>query len=137
LCRSREADRHERRETFRDLHAVDHRDGRLYGHVTPASLTFKRKQRKSFTVTFTRDGGRVECRHWQTVDVERRHSHRAIADRREPRQPGSGQRLHRAWRNRDVSLSFSGLAPGTKYLGSVAYSGVAGMPNPTIVRVDP
>jgi len=36
-----------------------------------------------------------------------------------------------------ISLSFSGLAPGTKYLGSVAYSGVAGMPNPTIVRVDP
>ena len=36
-----------------------------------------------------------------------------------------------------ITLSFSGLAPGTKYLGSVAYSGVAGMPNPTIVRVDP
>ena len=26
--------------------------------------------------------------------------------------------------------------PGTKYLGSVVYGGVAGMPNPTIVRVD-
>ena len=25
----------------------------------------------------------------------------------------------------------------TKYLGSVAYSGIAGLPNPTIVRVDP
>ena len=36
-----------------------------------------------------------------------------------------------------VSLSFSGLAAGTKYLGSVAYGGAAGMPNPTIVRVDP
>jgi len=36
-----------------------------------------------------------------------------------------------------ITLSFSGLVPGTKYLGSVAYSGVAGMPNPTIVRVDP
>jgi hypothetical protein len=35
-----------------------------------------------------------------------------------------------------VTLSFSGLAPATKYLGSVAYSGVSGMPNPTIVRVD-
>jgi hypothetical protein len=35
-----------------------------------------------------------------------------------------------------VTLTFSGLAPATKYLGSVAYSGVAGMPNPTIVRVD-
>jgi hypothetical protein len=35
-----------------------------------------------------------------------------------------------------VSLSFSGLAPGTKYLGSVAYSGSPGLPNPTIVRVD-
>ncbi len=35
-----------------------------------------------------------------------------------------------------ITLSFSGLAPATKYLGSVAYSGVAGLPNPTIVRVD-
>lgn len=35
-----------------------------------------------------------------------------------------------------ITLSFSGLAPGTKYLGSVAYSGGAGMPNPTIVRVN-
>ncbi|MDH5330388.1 MAG: S8 family serine peptidase, partial [Aquincola sp.] len=35
-----------------------------------------------------------------------------------------------------VSLTFSGLAAGTKYLGSVAYSGATGMPNPTIVRVD-
>jgi len=36
-----------------------------------------------------------------------------------------------------INLSFSGLASGTKYLGSVAYSGIAGLPNPTIVRVDP
>ncbi len=36
-----------------------------------------------------------------------------------------------------ISLSFSGLTPGVKYLGSVTYSGVAGLPNPTIVRVDP
>jgi hypothetical protein len=36
-----------------------------------------------------------------------------------------------------INLSFSGLTAGTKYLGSVAYSGAAGMPNPTIVRVDP
>ncbi len=36
-----------------------------------------------------------------------------------------------------INLSFSGLTAGTKYLGSVAYGGVAGMPNPTIVRVDP
>jgi hypothetical protein len=35
-----------------------------------------------------------------------------------------------------INLTFSGLAPATKYLGSVAYSGSAGMPNPTIVRVD-
>ena len=35
-----------------------------------------------------------------------------------------------------INLTFSGLAAGTKYLGSVAYGGVAGMPNPTIVRVD-
>jgi len=35
-----------------------------------------------------------------------------------------------------INLTFSGLAPATKYLGSVAYSGVAGLPNPTIVRVD-
>ncbi len=36
-----------------------------------------------------------------------------------------------------INLSFSGLTAGTKYLGSVAYGGAAGMPNPTIVRVDP
>jgi subtilisin family serine protease len=35
-----------------------------------------------------------------------------------------------------VNVSFTGLAPKTKYLGSVAYDGVAGLPNPTIVRVD-
>jgi hypothetical protein len=35
-----------------------------------------------------------------------------------------------------IDLTFSGLAPTTRYLGSVAYSGVAGLPNPTIVRVD-
>ena len=35
-----------------------------------------------------------------------------------------------------VSVSFSGLAPATKYLGSVVYDGAAGMPSPTIVRVD-
>jgi hypothetical protein len=35
-----------------------------------------------------------------------------------------------------ITLSFSGLAAATKYLGSVAYSGASGMPNPTIVRVD-
>jgi len=37
-----------------------------------------------------------------------------------------------------INLSFSGLTAGTKYLGSVAYSGsVAGLPNPTIVSVNP
>ena len=37
----------------------------------------------------------------------------------------------------NVSLTFSGLAPATKYLGSVAYAGSATpLPNPTIVRVD-
>ncbi len=36
-----------------------------------------------------------------------------------------------------VQLTFSGLIAGLKYLGSVAYAGVSGMPNPTIVRVDP
>jgi subtilisin family serine protease len=35
-----------------------------------------------------------------------------------------------------IGLTFSDLAAGTKYLGSVAYGGAAGMPNPTIVRVD-
>jgi len=35
-----------------------------------------------------------------------------------------------------ISLSFSGLTSGLKYLGSVAYGGVAGLPAPTIVRVD-
>jgi hypothetical protein len=36
-----------------------------------------------------------------------------------------------------IDPSFSGLTTGTKYLGSVVYGGVAGLPNPTIVRVDP
>jgi hypothetical protein len=36
-----------------------------------------------------------------------------------------------------INLTFSGLTPGTKYLGSVSYGGLAGLPNPTIVRVDP
>lgn len=36
-----------------------------------------------------------------------------------------------------INLTFSGLTAGIKYLGSVAYSGAAGLPNPTIVRVDP
>jgi subtilisin family serine protease len=35
-----------------------------------------------------------------------------------------------------INLTFTGLAAGTKYLGSVVYGGAAGMPNPTIVRVD-
>jgi hypothetical protein len=38
-----------------------------------------------------------------------------------------------------VTLTFPnppGLLPATRYLGSVAYSGVAGLPNPTIVRVN-
>ena len=35
-----------------------------------------------------------------------------------------------------IGLSFSGLAAGTRYLGSVVYGGASGMPNPTIVRVD-
>ncbi|MFM8320700.1 MAG: pre-peptidase C-terminal domain-containing protein, partial [Chloroflexota bacterium] len=34
-----------------------------------------------------------------------------------------------------ISLSFSGLTAG-RYLGSVAYSGIAGLPNPTIVYVN-
>jgi subtilisin family serine protease len=36
-----------------------------------------------------------------------------------------------------INLSFSGLTTGIKYLGSVVYDGVTGMPNPTIVRVNP
>ena len=35
-----------------------------------------------------------------------------------------------------IGLTFTGLAPETRYLGSVVYGGAAGMPNPTIVRVD-
>jgi len=37
----------------------------------------------------------------------------------------------------NIVLTFSGLTVGTKYLGSVVYGGAAGMPSPTIVRVDP
>lgn len=36
-----------------------------------------------------------------------------------------------------INLTFSGLTAGTKYLGSIAYGGAAGLPNPTIVRLDP
>ena len=36
----------------------------------------------------------------------------------------------------NINLTFSSLAAGTKYLGSVVYSGSTGLPNPTIVRVD-
>ena len=36
----------------------------------------------------------------------------------------------------NIGLSFSGLTSGLKYLGSVAYGGTSGLPNPTIVRVD-
>ena len=36
-----------------------------------------------------------------------------------------------------INLSFNGLAAGTKYLGSVVYGGASGMPNPTIVTVNP
>lgn len=36
-----------------------------------------------------------------------------------------------------IGLQFIGLTSGVKYLGSVVYGGVAGLPNPTIVRVDP
>jgi subtilisin family serine protease len=36
-----------------------------------------------------------------------------------------------------INLTFSGLTTGTKYLGSIVYGGTAGLPNPTIVRVDP
>lgn len=36
-----------------------------------------------------------------------------------------------------IGIATSGLTAGTKYLGSVVYTGTAGLPNPTIVRVDP
>ncbi len=35
-----------------------------------------------------------------------------------------------------INLTFTGLTPATKYLGSVAYDGSAGMPAPTIVTVN-
>jgi hypothetical protein len=35
-----------------------------------------------------------------------------------------------------IELTFSGLAPATRYLGSIAYGGTSGLPNPTIVHVD-
>jgi hypothetical protein len=35
-----------------------------------------------------------------------------------------------------IALAFSKLKSNVKYLGSVAYEGATGMPNPTIVRVD-
>lgn len=36
-----------------------------------------------------------------------------------------------------IDITFTGLVPGTKYLGSVVYGGATGMPAPTIIRVDP
>ncbi len=36
----------------------------------------------------------------------------------------------------DVTLSFTGLAPATKYLGQVVYGGAEGMPEPTVVAVE-
>ncbi len=36
-----------------------------------------------------------------------------------------------------IGLTFNGLTPGTKYLGTVSYTGAAGLPAPTIVRVEP
>nr|WP_231402684.1 S8 family serine peptidase [Caenimonas aquaedulcis] len=36
-----------------------------------------------------------------------------------------------------INIATSGLTPGTKYMGSVAYSGTSNLPNPTIIRVDP
>jgi acyl-[acyl carrier protein]--UDP-N-acetylglucosamine O-acyltransferase len=36
-----------------------------------------------------------------------------------------------------IALAFTGLTPGRKYLGSVAYGGATSLPAPTIVRVDP
>jgi subtilisin family serine protease len=35
-----------------------------------------------------------------------------------------------------ITIGTSGLAPVTKYLGSVVYGGTTGMPSPTIVRID-
>ena len=35
-----------------------------------------------------------------------------------------------------ITIGTSGLAPATRYLGSVVYGGAAGLPAPTIVRID-
>ena len=35
-----------------------------------------------------------------------------------------------------IGITTNGLAPKTKYLGSVAYDGIPNLPNPTIVRID-
>ena len=36
----------------------------------------------------------------------------------------------------NIVISTSGLVPGTRYLGAVAYSGAPGLPPPTLVRID-
>ncbi len=36
-----------------------------------------------------------------------------------------------------IEIATSGLTAGTRYLGSVAYAGVAGLPNPTIITFNP
>jgi hypothetical protein len=35
-----------------------------------------------------------------------------------------------------IDLTFTGLSPATRYMGTVAYSGTTSLPNPTVVRVD-
>ena len=35
-----------------------------------------------------------------------------------------------------ITIGTSGLAPATKYLGSVVCGGTTGMPSPTIMRID-
>jgi hypothetical protein len=37
--------------------------------------------------------------------------------------------------NAKVNLSFSGLAPDTRYMGTIGYSGTSGLPDPTVVMV--
>jgi hypothetical protein len=36
-----------------------------------------------------------------------------------------------------IGVSFTGLVPGTKYLGSVVYGGATGLPGPTLINVNP
>jgi hypothetical protein len=74
--------------------------------VSPSSFTVNPGQTQAFSVTFTRTTAALNAY--------------------------TGGQL--TW-SEVRTMCGSRLSSGPKYLGSVAYAGIAGLPNPTIVRV--